>query len=107
MDLQSLTKRALEVREKYSQLERKRDGKAWTNLNLMEGLVGDIGDLMKLVMAKEGIRSIEGVDEKLSHELVDCLWCILILASKYEINLGEEFLKSMDQLEKRIIEELE
>jgi NTP pyrophosphatase (non-canonical NTP hydrolase) len=71
----------------------------------MEGFVGDVGDLMKLVMAKEGIRTIEHVDEKLAHELADCLWCILVLSEKYGVDIEQSFLKTMGELEKRIAEE--
>lgn len=101
MDIKQLTTRALEVRTKYSELEQKR-GKEWNTLNIMEGFVGDVGDLMKLVMAKEGLRHIENVDDKIAHELSDCLWSILVLAEKYEINLEENFMETMDKLTSRI-----
>src|SRR5260221_9469492 len=102
MDIRQLSKRAMEIREKYSEFERKKSGKEWSNLNLMEGFVGDIGDLMKLIMAKEGVREIENVDEKLAHELADCFWSVLVLSEKYGIDIEKSFLKTMDELDKRI-----
>ncbi len=72
----------------------------------MEGLVGDIGDLMKLVMAKEGWRAGDDIDNKLAHELSDCLWVLLVLADRYNIKLDETFLKTMDELDSRIAKEL-
>lgn len=105
MDIKQLSKRAIEIRQKYSALEKNKTGKEWSNLNLMEGFVGDIGDLMKLVMAKEGVREIENVDEKLAHELADCLWCILVLSEKYGIDIEQSFLKTMDELDRRIDEQ--
>ncbi len=57
---------------------------------------------MKLVMAKEGLRDIENVDEKLAHKLADCLWSVLVLAKKYDIDLEQSFIKTMNELEKRI-----
>ncbi len=105
MDIKQLSKRAIEIRQKYSDLEKKRSGKEWSNLNLMEGFVGDIGDLMKIVMAKEGVREIENVDEKLAHELADCLWSVLVLSEKYGVDVEQSFLKTMDELEKRIDEQ--
>jgi len=68
----------------------------------MEGFVGDVGDLMKLVMAKEGVRTIEDVDKKLKHELCDCLWSVLVLAKKFDIDIEREFLDKMSELEERI-----
>ena len=72
----------------------------------MEGFVGDVGDLMKLTMSKAGIRNIEDVDNKLAHELSDCLWSILVLASKYNIDLEQAFMETMDELEGRINKEI-
>jgi NTP pyrophosphatase (non-canonical NTP hydrolase) len=105
MDLRDLSKRAMKIRGKYSELEIKKYGHEWTKAQIMEGFVGDVGDLMKIIMAKEGLREMENVDEKLSHELSDCLYCVLVLAEKYNINLEKVFLGSMDKLEKRISEE--
>jgi NTP pyrophosphatase (non-canonical NTP hydrolase) len=72
----------------------------------MAGFVGDVGDLSKIIMAKHGLRNMEDVDEKLAHELSDCLWSILVLASKYGIDLPNEFMKTMDFLDKSIDQEL-
>jgi len=96
--------RAITLRKKYAELEIKKRGKAWTNAQMMEGFVVDVGELMEIVMAKEGARDMENVDEKLAHELSDCLWSVLVLADKYSVNLEQAFQKTMDSLEKRIDE---
>lgn len=105
MDIKQLSKRAIEIRQMYSKLEKKQTGSEWSNLNLMEGFVGDVGDLMKIVMAKEGVRKIENVDDKLVHELADCLWSILVLSEKYGVDIEHSFSKTMNDLEKRIADE--
>ncbi len=102
MELSELTHRALQIRAKYAQLEEKAYGKAWTRTQLAQGFVGDVGDLMKLLMAKEGIRAIPDAESKLAHELADCLWSVLVLASLYEIDLEGSFLRTMDELEHHI-----
>lgn len=102
MELQEIQKRALEIRAQYDQLEQQKAGRSWNNEEIVLGFVGDVGDLAKLVQAKEGIREIADVDEKLAHELADCLWCVLVLANKYQINLEQAFGKTMDQLALRI-----
>jgi NTP pyrophosphatase (non-canonical NTP hydrolase) len=58
--------------------------------------------LMKLVIAKSGVRDIENVDQKLSHELADCLWSVLVLADKYGVDLEKAFVETMSELEERI-----
>lgn len=103
MDIKKLSERALEVRAKYSELEKEKYGREWTRAEIMQGFVGDVGDLMKLIMAKEGIRIKDGVDEKIGHELADCLWCILVLAKKYNVDIENVFLKTMNDLDTKII----
>lgn len=106
MEFKQIIQRALVIRKKYSELEKKKYGKEWSREQIMEGFVGDIGDLMKLVMTKEGIRNIEDVDGKISHELADCLWCVFVLAEKYGIDMEKSFLKTMEDLEKEIDKEM-
>jgi NTP pyrophosphatase (non-canonical NTP hydrolase) len=102
MELTALSQRANDIRRQYSQLEQKRYGRSWTREEVVMGFVGDTGDLVKLVMAKKGIRHIPGVQEKLEHELADCLWSILVLADLYSVDLESVFLRTMDELEQHI-----
>jgi NTP pyrophosphatase (non-canonical NTP hydrolase) len=103
-DLKDLLTRAKDIRKKYEELNAK-EGKAfWEAKDYAMGFVGDVGDLIKLVMAKENLRTIEDTDAKLAHELADCLWSTLIMASHYGIDLEKEFLHTMDDIEKRITE---
>jgi NTP pyrophosphatase (non-canonical NTP hydrolase) len=105
-DLSSLTERAMEVRELFAALERARAGKPWTREEIMQGFIGDVGDLMKLVMAKGGLREIPNHEEKLAHELSDCLWSILVLAELYGVDLQQAFHSTMDQLQESITRKL-
>lgn len=101
MQFKDITDRAVEVRSKYDKLNASR-GVEWNEQNLMSGFVGDVGDLSKIIMAKHGLRGMDNVDEKLAHELSDCLWSVLVIADKYKIDLAAEFKKTMDQLDARI-----
>lgn len=102
MTYEELLNRAVEIRNKYDELNLAKRNIQWNEQQLMAGFVGDVGDLSKIIMAKHGLRSMDDVDAKLAHELADCLWSVLVLASKYEIDLAGEFMKTMDQLETRI-----
>jgi NTP pyrophosphatase (non-canonical NTP hydrolase) len=77
-------------------------GRAWTTEELTLGFVGDVGDLVKLIMADAGVREILEVKAKLAHELADCLWSILVLAQRLDVDLEMAFLETMDALELRI-----
>lgn len=100
--IQALQKRARTVREKYDELNKKQDQPIWGGLEYAAGFAGDVGALVKIIMAKEGKRSGENIDAKLSHELGDCLWSLLVIAEQYNIDLGEAFSATMDELGERL-----
>ena len=102
MEVKALTDRAMEIRSRFAAFEQARSGRVWTREELMQGFVVDVGDLMKLVMAKQGLRHVDDVDKKLAHELSDCLWSVLVLAKLYGIDLEQEFIKTMDELDSAI-----
>ena len=102
MNIDELQKRAIEIRNKYDKLNQEKRSVTWNEQQLMAGFVGDVGDLSKIIMAKHGLRAMDDVDQKLAHELSDCLWSILVLASKYGVDLSKEFMKTMDELDARI-----
>ena len=103
MQFRELEQRALAIRGQYASLERRLYGRAWTREEIALGFVGDVGDLMKLALAREGMRAIRDAAEKLAHELADCLWSLLVLADAYEVDLQQAFLRTMDELEAYLV----
>lgn len=101
-DINELQQRAVEIAAKYTELNKRQGHNPWGPKDRMMGFVTDVGELNELVMAKEGMRHIEDADEKLAHELSDCLWSILVLADNYGVDLNAAFLKTMDELERRV-----
>ncbi len=99
MDFQEIKNRALAIRSQYIEFEKLRYGESWTSEEIALGLVGDIGDLVKLVMAESGRRDIPDSKRKLEHELSDCLWSLIVLADEHNIDLEKSFLETMDSLE--------
>lgn len=104
-EFEELKQRAIKVRQMYDELNQKARNRKWDAKDHAMGFVGDVGDLMKLVAAKEGVRAGADIDSRLGHELADCLWSIFILAEHYDIDLKKEFDRTMDYLEKRITKE--
>lgn len=102
MEFDELRKRAIAIREQYAARERANYGRSWTVEEIAMGFVGDVGDLMKLVMAQRGIRAIPDAKEKLAHELADCLWAVIVLSEMYGVDLERAFLTTMDDLETHI-----
>ena len=99
---QDMDDRAWAIRQRYVALEAARYGRPWTPEEVALGFVGDVGDLMKLVQAAEGVRAIPDAKAKLAHELADCLWSVMVLARIYEIDLSAAFTGTMDELERRL-----
>jgi NTP pyrophosphatase (non-canonical NTP hydrolase) len=100
--VEELVERALALRRRYAALERERFGREWSGEELMLGFVKDVGDLARLVQAKEGIREVEDLDAALAHELADCLWSLIVLAERYGVDLEHAFGRTMDELERRL-----
>lgn len=99
MNITELQNRALEIREKYKKLEILREGKEWSTRDLAKGFLKDVQDLLKLIEE-------QGNKDKISHEMSDCFWSVLVLASIFDINLEQSYTENMNKLEERIDEEL-
>ncbi|MBI4835966.1 MAG: nucleotide pyrophosphohydrolase [Candidatus Abawacabacteria bacterium] len=102
MEFSQLQNRAIAVMNQYIQLNQQVGRPAWTAAEYLQAFVGDVGDLTKLIMAKNNFRTIPDYEEKLGHELSDCLWAICVLAKQLNIDLEIEFQKTMEQIEKKI-----
>lgn len=102
MELEKFSKEALRIHKLYVEYEKKKFGKKWNTEELFIGLVSDIGDLSRLVLAKKGMMKIKNLKEQLGHEISDCLWGILVLADEYDVDIKKVFFKNMKELEKRM-----
>jgi NTP pyrophosphatase (non-canonical NTP hydrolase) len=99
MEFSAVTSRALAIRRLLEEREQSSYGRQWSLPELVLGLMGDVGDLAKLVQAREGVRDIEGVQAKLEHELADVLWSVIVIAHLCEIDLEVGFARTMDEIE--------
>ena len=102
MEFSAITSRALAIRSILEEHEQRKFGRTWSREELVLGLVGDIGDLAKLVQALEGVREIEGVREKLEHELADILWSTLVIAAQCQVDLEASFVRTMEEIERSV-----
>jgi len=102
MEFSDLTRKALDVQRLYHAANARNGHHQWTTAEYMQGFVGDVGDLAKLIMARNNFRHVDDLDRKLGHELADCLWSIIVLASELHIDLEAEFLATMDDLHQRL-----
>lgn len=101
-DFEALRQKALFIKNFYKEKQKLKGKNAWTADDYMLGFVTDIGELSELIAVKKGTRTIDDVDDKLEHELCDCLYSIIALADEFNIDLAAAFGKNMDSLAERI-----
>lgn len=92
----------MQIRGQYEEKEKQQYGSGWTSEEVALGFVGDVGDLVKLIMAANGRRNIVNSKQKLEHELSDCLWSVIVLSRLHDIDLERSFLRTMDELEEHL-----
>lgn len=104
-DFTELQQQATDIRRRYNELNKAKGREAWDARAYAMGLAGDLGDLMKHIMAAENFRDVKGGGEaldRLRHELGDCLWSLLVIAEHYHIDLKTAFDGTMAELRERI-----
>lgn len=94
-DIKILEQRAMEIKRKYDQLERDQNHQPWNAIKLTRGFKKDVSELMTIVEQDMVDR------KKLSHELADCLWSVLVIARKLDVDLERSFWTTMGELDKR------
>ena len=99
-DIKILEQRAMEIRRRYDELNKKKSGQAWDARKLANGFKKDVVDLIEIVES----RSVD--QKKLSHELADCLWSVLVIAHKLEVDIERAFWTTMGELDERLDKEL-
>ena len=98
MEFSEMRAAARGVRQSYAAMEQRRYGRTWTPEEVMLGFLGDVGDLAKLVQGKAGARPTADLDDKVAHELADCLWSVMTLAELYGVDLEQSFSNTMRHL---------
>ena len=101
--------KALKVKELYDELNKLKGENKWGFMQYAEGMVGDTGDLIKMLMAKANLRGYKGGDlnDDIEHELSDILWSLIIIAEELDIDLLESFGRKMDTLAERVEEKID
>jgi NTP pyrophosphatase (non-canonical NTP hydrolase) len=100
MQLDEATETAVRVRALYHQLEERFEGGRWSPKDDVLGLVNDVGALSRLVMATEGRWVPEGdLPSQLSAKFAECLWWVLVLSDRLDVDISEAFNANMARIE--------
>ena len=104
MEFKQLTQKAKAIKRAYDEHNRRSKKPIWTAETYVHGLVGDVGDLTKLMTAY--LKDPRRADpKKIRHELADCLWSLIMIAQELNINLEDELLINIDYLEQKLYEQ--
>jgi len=104
MEFQKLINRAMDLRRQYEVKEKHLYGSPSTDEDIVQGLLGDVNNLGKLVMAEHGKLKIPNSKEKLESQLSHCLWSVIVIAKIHNIDLEQSFMETMDRLENHLLE---
>ena len=104
MEFQKLVHRAMDLRTQYEKKEQHLYGAASTDEDIAQGFLGDVNNLVKLVMAQHGKRVIDKSGDKLSAQLAHCLWSVIVLSKMHNVDLEQSFMEAMDRLETHLLE---
>jgi NTP pyrophosphatase (non-canonical NTP hydrolase) len=94
-DIKVLEQRAMEIRRKYDELNNQRGRQPWNTARLAQGFKKDVSELFTII-------NQDMVDrKKLSHELGDCLWSVLVIARKLDVDIERAFWTTMAEIDQR------
>lgn len=102
VNLSNAISRSQKIRELYHELELKHHGSEWTIEEDALAFLTDAGLVGRLTMSQQGRwpKGKETVPE-LKHKLGECIWWLIILADRMDINVHdalEEFLTKTEKL---------
>ncbi|WP_218220326.1 hypothetical protein [Nesterenkonia sp. Act20] len=90
---------ALEVRGLYEILEQRFNDATWSLNELMIGYSNDVGQIGRLLLARDGTWPIDGdTDAELKHKLSQALWWVFVLAERLEIDIDQAFAETMSSI---------
>ncbi len=104
MTFKQLNERTQRLKRDYDNLRRKQGEKPWMSTDYAEALVGDIGDLMKLIVRRRRKGAGKDVDRDIAKELSDCLYMIVALSQELGIDLEKEYEVNLEFLEQQLKE---
>lgn len=102
ISLEEIKERSLEIRKKYHELERLYHGSEWTVEEDALAFLTDAGLVGRHTMSKEGRWPKENTNEELQHKLGECIWWIIVLAERMDIDINEAVQKFLIKTENLI-----
>ena len=101
MDLKELIDKSLKIREKYHKLEEKYHNSKWIIEEDTIAFLTDASLVGRLIMDKNGRWPINSKDINLDEKIGECIWWLVVLAEKTNLNFEEcieKFFKDKEEM---------
>jgi len=103
MNFSEAIERSLQIRKTYHNLERQYHEKEWTVEEDALAFLTDAGLVGRLTMSQQGRWPTNGETEsELEHKLGECMWWLINLADRTDIDISEALEKFLTKTEKKI-----
>jgi len=103
MKLSEAVERSIKIRELYHKLEREYHENEWTIEEDALAFLTDAGLVGRLTMSQQGRWPKVGETEsELEHKLGECIWWLIILAERMDINISESFENFLSTTENKL-----
>jgi hypothetical protein len=103
MDLASMSKQAIHLRNLYHQIEESSLGRVWSLEEDMIGFAADVGIIGRLVLAASGTWDYgSDMQAELKRKIPECIWWLLVLSSRLGIDIAESYQSFTEELEKTL-----
>jgi len=102
-DFKEVIERSVQLRNAYHQLEREYHEEEWTVEEDALAFLTDAGLVGRLTMSQQGRWPAGGETEsELEHKLGECMWWLIVLAERMNIDSGEVLDRFLTKTEKKL-----
>ena len=103
MNFSEVVERSVQIRKQYHQMERQYHEKEWTVEEDALAFLTDAGLVGRLTMSQQE-RWPKGGDtvSELEHKLSECIWWVIVLAKRMNIDISESLDDFLSKLEKQL-----
>ena len=103
MNFNEVVERSVQIRKLYHQLERRHHEKEWTIEEDALAFLTDAGLVGRLTMSEQGRWPIGGdTVPELEHKLGECIWWLIILAERINIDISETLENFLSKTERQL-----
>ncbi|MGY4674796.1 MazG-like protein [Ursidibacter arcticus] len=97
-----LLDQAKRIREGYHRLERHHHGSDWSVEEDALAFLSDAGLVGRLTIAQQQRWPASGCEGQLEHKLAECVWWLMVLAERMDIDLNAQLNKFMNETQNKV-----